>query len=79
MIRAKSSGRARTAIALSLVLSSLWGAGAPPPAQELASEQELRAVFLLNFARFITWPAEQPEDRSPIVFSVAGDDSFSSL
>ena len=52
-------------------------AGAPAAVeQSAASEDELRAAFLLNFARFVTWPAERPDDPTPLVFAVAGDATF---
>jgi hypothetical protein len=67
-------------VAALLVLGAALEAGGPAadPAGEqgAASENELRAVFLLNFARFITWPAERPDDPGPLVFGVAGDTGF---
>jgi hypothetical protein len=42
-----------------------------------ASEHELKAVFLYNFTKFVTWPV--PEDGptdSPFVIGILGDDPF---
>jgi hypothetical protein len=42
---------------------------------EASSEQQVKAAFLFNFAKFVEWPAGAfagPED--PIVFGVLGDD-----
>jgi len=46
-------------------------------AQEVSQEYQLKAAFLVNFSRFITWPehslsSEQPE----ITFCVAGKNPF---
>lgn len=40
-------------------------------------EYEIKAVFLLNFMRFTTWPSSRFEDESsPIVVAVFGKDPF---
>lgn len=50
------------------------GAGAQSP-KEL--EYEVKAAFLYNFTKFVEWPPEAfPNDRSPIVLCVVGDDPF---
>jgi hypothetical protein len=42
-----------------------------------ASEYELKAAFLFNFAKFVEWPAEAFSNESaPIVVGVVGDDPF---
>jgi hypothetical protein len=41
------------------------------------SEYQVKAVFLLNFAKFIDWPAAAFRNgRSPITICVVGDDPF---
>ncbi len=41
------------------------------------AEYDLKAVFLLNFARFVEWPATAfADERSPLVIGVLGDDPF---
>lgn len=47
--------------------SSAWG----------AAEYEVKAAFLYNFTRFVSWPAATPEDkRLPIVIGVLGVSPF---
>ena len=42
-----------------------------------ASEYELKAAILYNFAKFVEWPAAAfPDESAPIVFGVVGDDPF---
>jgi hypothetical protein len=51
---------------------------APTPGEcTSASEYEVKAAFLLNFAKFVDWPAAAFQDGgSPIVIGVLGDDPF---
>lgn len=51
---------------------------APLAAQRAVfSERDVKAVFLLNFAQFVEWPAEAfAESTSPIVIGVLGEDPF---
>ncbi len=50
----------------------------PSPSQEIpVSEYQVKAVWLLNFARFVEWPATAfPNARSPVVVGVLGKDPF---
>jgi hypothetical protein len=42
-----------------------------------ASEYELKAAILYNFAKFVEWPAEAfSDDSAPVVVGVVGDDPF---
>jgi len=42
-----------------------------------ASEYQVKAVFLFNFAQFVDWPAEAfPDSNTPLVIGVLGDDPF---
>jgi hypothetical protein len=42
-----------------------------------ASELEVKAAFLLNFLKFVEWPADRlPEATAPYVIAVIGEDSF---
>lgn len=46
-------------------------------ADELAQEYQLKAAFLVNFAKFITWPEQAlPADQQEFILCVAGDDPF---
>lgn len=48
------------------------------PAQPAAArEYQVKAVFLFNFAQFVEWPPSAfPDERSPLVIGVLGDDPF---
>ncbi|HYD49608.1 MAG TPA: YfiR family protein [Terriglobales bacterium] len=57
-------------LALACACASVWMAhslaAAPPlPAQVIATEYELKAAFLYNFARFVRWPGA-PGETFPI-------------
>jgi hypothetical protein len=66
--------------ALGAMLLLLWSIFAAQPvlAQEAAvSEEQLKAAFLYNFARFVEWPHTAFEnENSPIVLGVLGNDAF---
>jgi len=43
----------------------------------VASEYQLKAVFLFNFTQFVDWPPEAfPDSSSPVVIGVLGKDPF---
>lgn len=64
-----------SAARLALLVAALVVAG-PSYAQE-ALEREVRAVYLYNFARYITWPAAAfPDARTPVRICVQGTDPF---
>jgi len=48
-------------------------------AQPVASEYQVKAAYLLNFARFVEWPADVLPASSPLDVVVVGDDSFGAL
>src|SRR6185436_19461055 len=64
----------RRAAALGAALWSLAaGAGAAVP----ATEYEVKAAFLYNFARFVEWPADAlGPPQAPFVVAVLGTDPF---
>jgi len=42
-----------------------------------ASEAQVKAVFLFNFAQFVDWPAESVADsQAPLVIGILGEDPF---
>ena len=52
-------------------------AGRLQAAPATPTEYDIKAVFLLNFTRFIEWPASEGADENrPIVIGVLGDDPF---
>jgi len=45
-----------------------------------ASEAQVKAVFLFNFAQFVDWPPEAvPDSQAPLVIGILGDDPFGDL
>jgi hypothetical protein len=55
----------------------LWGSLGPALAADRSSEYQVKAAFLVNFARFVEWPSESFGAASdPIVFGVYGKDLF---
>ncbi|MBI1747845.1 MAG: YfiR family protein [Acidobacteria bacterium] len=68
-----------------LLLMSLVGDGAARAAEALgsspvASEYQVKAAFLYNFAKFIEWPDEAFTGAgAPIVFGIIGEDPFGRL
>lgn len=61
------------------LFAALFGvaAGAPLYAQT-ASESDVKAAFLFNFAKFVEWPPEVLSDSDKLVVGVLGDDAFGS-
>jgi hypothetical protein len=42
-----------------------------------ASEYQVKAVFLFNFAQFVDWPPTAfPDSQAPLVIGILGDDPF---
>src|SRR5436190_7684713 len=69
----------RIAAGLAIVFAFLLPcAGAPPSDPDVTTEDDLRAAFILNFARFITWPGEYPDNPAPLVVGVWGDPGLAS-
>ena len=63
------------ALLAGLCLASLRGAEPAPP----ASEFQVKAVFLFNFAQFVEWPAKAfATPTAPLVIGVLGEDPFGS-
>lgn len=65
----------------------LWGIGmlvwlvcsaAPVAARaQVAGEYQVKAAFLYNFIKFVSWPEESfPDTNSPIVIGLLGEDPF---
>lgn len=58
-------------LVLALALVTLAQAAQQP------TEYDIKAVFLLNFTRFVEWPAPgKPAESQPLVIGVIGDDPF---
>jgi hypothetical protein len=49
----------------------------PPAARRTVTEYEVKAAFLLNFAKFVEWPpVEESRAKSPFSICIFGDDPF---
>lgn len=63
-------------VALLLLAAARPEAPAQTPAP-VSAENQIKAVFLFNFAQFVEWPPRAFSDaQSPIVIGVLGDDPF---
>jgi hypothetical protein len=79
---ARLFSRASRALAMSIAFfvalatrASDRGASSPPPAA--ASEYQIKAVFLFNFAQFVDWPPSVfASPDAPFCIGVLGDDPF---
>jgi hypothetical protein len=56
----------------------MFSGGLDLPVQSAsATEYQVKAVFLFNFAQFVEWPTNTfPETRTPLVIGVLGQDPF---
>jgi len=71
--------RAAAATFLSLIAGPLAGQSESPASSWSVPEYALKAAFLLNFAKYVEWPAASFEDPSaPIIIAVLGRDPFGS-
>jgi len=65
---------------LAFMVSAFWCAVSAPSAEALdrkPTEQQVKAAYLYNFAKFVEWPAGPLSDPSDtIVFGILGDDPF---
>ena len=43
---------------------------------QIASEYQIKAVFLFNFAQFVEWPAKSFQETNAISIGILGDDPF---
>ncbi|TAK06616.1 MAG: YfiR family protein, partial [Candidatus Manganitrophaceae bacterium] len=65
-----------------LITLLLCAEAALPPAQAQpgsASEYQVKAAFLYNFAKFVEWPPEALPDDRPFVIGILGQDPFDGL
>jgi len=55
------------------LLGLVFGTASFPGAEITMSEYQVKALFLLNFARYVEWPAVAPGEKNDIVIGVLGD------
>ena len=67
----------RALFAISMLLTGLTSRAA---AAETSLEYKVKAVFVLNAARFVSWPAGAfPSADAPVVIGILGENPFGSL
>jgi len=79
--------RLATAAALFFLTLAVPVLGGAAPAQSSATEYQIEAAYLLNFGKFVTWPAASASSsaaaapKSPDTFSICvlGEDPFGSV
>jgi hypothetical protein len=59
-----------------LLLASLSSVATLKVAAQAPNEYRVKAAFILNFARFIEWPADGYGDGGSLVVGIIGDDPF---
>ena len=76
--RQPSSRLGYVMLTLGLVMCALFWSGRAAPADvTVAREYQVKAIFLYNFAQFVTWPAAAfPDAHMPIIIGILGDDPF---
>ncbi len=70
--------RVRWCLASTLLVCLLLGTTPSAQAQSAPTEANIKAVFLFNFSKYVTWPAIAVGERSPaeLRICVTADDSF---
>jgi hypothetical protein len=75
-LRRRGTGEVGVFALVLLLLAGPRAEAQEPP----ASEYQVKAVFLFNFAQFVDWPAEEFSDSAaPLVIGVLGDDPFGTI
>lgn len=59
-----------------LVLASIFIASSIRVSAQTVNEYQVKAAFILNFAKFVEWPSDAFDDRGALVVGVIGDDPF---
>lgn len=67
------SFRACATLTAPAIALALWFAAPPARAQKRATEVELKAAFLVNFAKFTEWPPDALPAGAPVTFCVVDD------
>ncbi len=79
LVEPKLRSRRNAVIALALWVPASFAHYffAAPVRAEGLSEYEVKAAFLLNFTKFVEWPASAfPEPKSPLTICILGKDPF---
>jgi hypothetical protein len=63
-----------------LILASVRNGSPAPTPREAAPEYAVKAAYLYQFARYVTWPAEAfPSPESPVGICILGEDPFGNV
>jgi hypothetical protein len=62
-----------------LLPALLLGAGAAQPQAVASLEQQVKAAYLYNFAKFVEWPPSAALDSNALLVCVVGDDAFAGV
>lgn len=79
ILRRRFPGRLPRRAVVGLMLWTLLAVAVPTASAQvsIAGEDQIKAVFLFNFAQFVDWPAKAfPEKTAPFVIGVLGTDPF---
>jgi hypothetical protein len=69
-------GNARLVLGI-MLCAVIWSGLAAPADVTVVREYQVKAIFLYNFAQFVTWPvAAFPERHTSITIGILGDDPF---
>jgi hypothetical protein len=73
------SQRARSGVVAGILLAAFLFCNVAAPAEEL-TENQLKAAFLFNFAKFVEWPDGAFQGaESPLIIGIAGNDAFAAV
>ena len=75
LLRARAFGVPRRGLVLCALLAVVLS-GRRAPAETYADEYQVKAAYILNFARFVEWPAEALPSSAPMTIAVVGKDPF---
>lgn len=65
-----------TRLAVALVASLVTVSGAVDAQSQSPTEYAVKAAFLLKFADYVDWPADQARSGRPLVIAILGTDPF---
>ena len=74
--RAQSKHKTRARNGLFILVSLLFGQLEVVAQTAPIPDYQVKAVFLFNFAQFVTWPSQEPS--TPLIIGILGDDPFGS-
>ena len=76
MLTAKKSNRARWRVLVTWLMLAACMASAG--GSKSVGEYQVKAVFLYNFTKFVSWPANAPTN-TPFVIGIVGEDPFGTV